>query len=271
MVKLLEARALEHAYRDGPRALCGVDLDVAAGELVVVLGPNGSGKSTLLKLLAGLLPISAGSVRLEGKPLASWSAGERARRIAVVPQFLPALPELVVSDFVLGGRYAHRLRWRAASARDHECVREALERCDATEVACRSMHEISGGQRQRVLLARALAQEALLLLVDEPTNSLDPEHQVRVFALLRELVRDRKSALVVTHDLNLASQFATRICLLKDGLVARDGPVDLVLRREVLEPVYGPHLHYGRIEDGSGAGLPFVLPWLQSRRVRDAT
>ena len=262
MVTSLEARALAHTYRDGPRALDGVDFKLSTGELAVVIGPNGSGKSTLLRVLAGLLTCTQGEVRLHDRPIAQWSARERARRIAVVPQFLPALPDLLVSDFVLGGRYAHFQPWRQAAARDHEVVRESLARCDASEIAARSMQEISGGQRQRVLLARALAQEADVLLVDEPTNSLDPEHQVRVFALLAELVRAGRSALVVTHDLNLASQFATRICLLSAGRVASDGPVATVLVRNVLEPVYGEHLYYGRFDDGSGAGQPFVLPWM---------
>ncbi len=263
MVKLLEARGLAHTYRDGPRAVDGIDFALAQHELVVVIGPNGSGKSTLLKLLAGLIQVSKGAVDLQARPLAQWSERERARQIAVVPQFLPALPDLLVSDFVLGGRYAHLKRWHQASQHDHAVVRDALARCDASDVACRSMHEISGGQRQRVLFARALAQEADVLLVDEPTNSLDPEHQVRVFALIAELVRGGRAAFVVTHDLNLASQFATRICLLSAGRVVADGPVASVLRREVLEPVYGEHLYYGRFEDGRGGGAPFVLPWLQ--------
>ena len=263
MVNRLSARGLAHTYEDGPRALDGVDFALDDGELAVVIGPNGSGKSTLLKLLAGLLTPSAGDVALDGRPIGQWPVRERARSVAVVPQFLPALPDLLVSDFVLGGRYAHFQRWRAASVHDHEVVRGALARCDAADVALRSMHEISGGQRQRVLLARALAQEARVLLVDEPTNSLDPEHQVRVFALLQELVRAGRSACVITHDLNLASQFATRICLLSAGRVASDGPVASVLRREVLEPVYGEHLYYGRFDDGRGGGGPFVLPWLR--------
>jgi iron complex transport system ATP-binding protein len=242
-----------------------VDFSLSQGELVVVIGPNGSGKSTLLQLLAGLLPCTEGSVSLRGRPIAQWPARERARHIAVVPQFLPALPDLLVSDFVLGGRYAHFDRWRQATQHDHDVVRESLERCDASDIASRSMNEISGGQRQRVLLARALAQEADVLLVDEPTNSLDPEHQVRVFALLAELVRGGRSALVITHDLNLASQFGTRICLMSAGRVVSDGSVESVLRREVLEPVYGEHLYYGRFDDGRGGGGPFVLPWNQKR------
>jgi iron complex transport system ATP-binding protein len=265
MVNVLEARAIAHTYRDGPRALDGVDFALSAGELVVVIGPNGSGKSTLLSVLAGLLAPSAGEVFLHGRALKQWPQRERARHVAVVPQFLPALPDLAVADFVLGGRYAHFERWKHAAKRDHEAVRAALARCDAEDVAGRSMNEISGGQRQRVLLARALAQEAQVLLVDEPTNSLDPEHQVRVFALLSELVRAGQSAFVVTHDLNLASQFATRIALLSAGRVVSDGPVASVLRREVLEPVYGEHLYYGRFDDGRGGGGPFVLPWLSQR------
>ncbi len=266
MVTWLSARGLAHTYRDGPRALDGVDFSLSQGELVVVIGPNGSGKSTLMKLVAGLIPIQSGSVQLLDRPLAQWSDRERARRMAVVPQFLPALPDLRVSDFVLGGRYAHLSGWRQATHQDHRVVSQSLERCDALDIAARSMNEISGGQRQRVLFARALAEEADLLLVDEPTNSLDPEHQVRVFALIAELVRAGRAAMVITHDLNLASQFATRICLLSKGRVAADGPVGHVLRRELLEPVYGEHLYYGSFDDGRGGGAPFVLPWLDPKR-----
>lgn len=260
---LLEARAVAHTYRDGPRAVDGVDFRLRERELVVVLGPNGSGKSTLLKLLGGLIPCREGEVLLREKPIGAWRFRERARHVAVVPQFLPALPDLLVADFVLGGRYAHRHGWNQSGAHDRQVVSHALERCDAADVACRSMQEISGGQRQRVLLARALAQEADVLLVDEPTNSLDPEHQVRVFALLAELVAAGRAACVVTHDLNLASQFATRIGLMAAGRMVLDAPPEAVLRREVLQPVYGEHLYYGRFDDGRGGGAPFVLPWLQ--------
>lgn len=256
---LVEAAGLEHVYPGPQRALAGVDLALSAGELLAVIGPNGSGKSTLVRCLAGLLAPTRGAVALGGATLASLRPRERALRVAVVPQFLPALPDLTVEAFALGGRYAWLDRWRGPRASDVEAVRGALEDCDAADLGGRLMGELSGGQRQRVLIARAIAQEAGALLVDEPTSSLDPEHQVRIFALLERLVRAGRGVLVVTHDLNLASQFAQRIALLGGGRVAASGTVEDVLRREVLEPVYGPHLHYGR---GPGA-RPFVLPWLE--------
>ena len=261
---LLEARGLAHDYPGPVRALCGAELELRAGELVVLIGPNGSGKSTLLRCLAGLLAPGAGEVRLEGRPLRQLAPRARARRVAVVPQFLPALYDLSVESFALGGRYAWIERWRGPTPRDVEVVRRALEDCDAGDLGTRLVTELSGGQRQRVLIARALAQEAGALLVDEPTSSLDPEHQLRVFALLERLVRSGRGALVVTHDLNLASQFADRIVLLDGGRVVAGGAVEQVLRREVLEPVYGRHLYYGRFEGALGGARPFVLPLLDS-------
>jgi len=256
---LVAACGVEHVYPGPQRALGGVDLELCAGELLAVIGPNGSGKSTLVRCLAGLIEPTKGAIALGGADVRSLRPRQRALRVAVVPQFLPALPDLTVEAFTLGGRYAWLDRWRGPRASDVEAVRRALDDCDAGDLRGRLMGELSGGQRQRVLIARALAQEAAALLVDEPTSSLDPEHQVRVFALLERLVRGGRGALVVTHDLNLASQFAQRIALLGDGRVVASGPVEQVLRREVLEPVYGPHLYYGR---GPGA-RPFVLPWLE--------
>jgi iron complex transport system ATP-binding protein len=260
---VLEARGVVHDYPGPIRALHGADLELRNGELLVVIGPNGSGKSTLLRCLAGLLVPGAGEVRLDGRPLHALAAGQRARRLAVVPQYLPALPDLTVQSFTLGGRYAWLRRWRGPQMHDLEVVRHALEDCDAGDLGRRLVTELSGGQRQRVLIARALAQEAGALLVDEPTSSLDPEHSVRVLALLERLVRAGRAALVVTHDLNLAGQFADRVALLDAGRVVATGSVEEVLRRDVLEPVYGPHLHFGRVGEGS-SGRPFVLPWLST-------
>ncbi len=258
MVVRLRARDLVFDYAGPLRALDGVSLELSGGELVVIVGPNGSGKSTLVRCLAGLLAVQSGSIEVEGGALASLSSRERARRIAVVPQFLPRLPDVRVFDFVLGGRYAHFDRWRNASGRDREVVRDALAHCDSTDVEQRLMSELSGGQRQRVLVARAIAQEAGVLLIDEPTNSLDPEHQLAVFESIAALVRGGRAAAVVTHDLNLASQFATRLVLMKSARIVRDGSVESVLTREALEPVYGPNLYYGRFEGPNSR--PFVLP-----------
>ena len=259
MVTLLESRGLVFEYPGAIRALDGVNLTCAAGELLAVIGPNGSGKTTLLKLFAGLLEPLRGEVLLEEAPLASFSARERSRRIAVVPQFLRSLPDITVEDFVVGGRYGHLGLWKQETPRDWEVTRAALTDADLSELADRLLLQLSGGQRQRVLIARALAQEAEVLLVDEPSNSPDPEHQIRVFQLLANLTREGRGAVVVTHDLNLASQFATRLAVLSEGRVRITGSAAEVLRREVLEPVYGPDLRYGSFP-GSEAH-PFVLPW----------
>jgi len=257
---ILSATGVRFAYPGPVRALAGVDFAVRAGEFAFVIGPNGSGKSTLLRVLAGIQPPDAGLVVLEGRALADVVPRERARRIALVPQYLPVLPEVLVADFVVSGRYARVSRWTALSAIDREIAARALADCDAGELACRGLDELSGGQRQRVLLARAVAQEAAVLLVDEPTNALDPEHQIQVLDLLARLTCAGRAVVVVSHDLNLASQYATRLVLLDEGLVVKDGAPSEVLAREVLEPVYGARLHYGAWSEPGRDARPYVLP-----------
>jgi len=256
---LVEARDLRYAYPESAPAVDGVDLAVPAGELVVLLGPNGSGKSTLLRLLGGLLAPDSGTVRLEGVLLGELAPRARARRIAAVPQFLPALFEIKVEDFVAAGRYARLGFWRGLGPLDRAAVAQALREADAADLGQRLLSELSGGQRQRVLVARALAQEADLLLFDEPTASLDPDHQVRVFALIAELARRGRAAVVATHELSLASRFATRVVLLERGRAAASGAPANVLVPRILEPIYGRHLWYGA---GPG-GRPVVVPWLE--------
>ena len=266
MVVQIEARGLGHTYGeaggDGVRALDRLDLDVQEGEVLAVLGPNGAGKSTLLKLLAGLLAPQEGSVRVEGRELGALAPRERARCLAVVPQSLSALPEVTVEAFVGYGRYAHRGLFGGPRAEDRAAVARALEAADVTQLAARPLAELSGGQRQRALIARALAQEARTLLVDEPTNALDPEHQLRVFDLLADLAAEGHAIVVVTHELNLASQFSDRALLLHGGERVALGAIEDVLRPEVLEPVYGADLCFGTLPSArAGAERPFVLPW----------
>lgn len=245
----------------GLRALDGVTGHLQRGELVAVLGPNGAGKSTLVRLLAGLAKPLAGVVHLTGVPLERFGHRERARQVALVPQYLDRVPEVHVGDFVLGGRYAHLGPWRKHSEADHAATKAAFEGCDIEGLQDRLLSTLSGGQRQRALIARALAQEAPILLVDEPTNSLDPRHQLAIFELLANLAADDHAVLVVTHDLNLASQFATRLVLMDEGRIVAQGPAEAVLRREVLEPVYGEGLTYGELDSAGGLRRPFVLPW----------
>jgi iron complex transport system ATP-binding protein len=264
----VEARGVVFAYpsseADVPPAVDGVDLAVPPGALVCLLGPNGSGKSTLLKLLGGLARPARGEVLLAGEPIQALAPRARARRVALVPQFLPTLSDVHVVDFVSAGRYAHLGFWSDHTARDRDAVQRALVEADAADLAGRLLNELSGGQRQRVLVARALAQEADLFLFDEPTASLDPDHQVRTFALIGELLArpaasaSGRAAVVATHELSLASRFATHVVLMSTGTVRAAGPPAEILTRSVLEPVYGPHLWFGT----AGAGRPIVVPWL---------
>lgn len=252
----LEARELSLTYPSGARALDSVTLEVGAGELVAVVGPNGSGKSTLLRCLGGLLAPTAGRVQLDQRDVHSFDARQRARSVAFVPQYLPAVPDVRVDDFVLGGRYAHIDRWRGPAREDFEHVERALEACDALELRSRSLTELSGGQRQRVLIARAVAQAASVVLVDEPTAALDPAHQVSVFALLSRFAREGRAVLVATHELGLASRAANRMCVLQEGRVRVLGTPRDVLQPHVLREVYGPDLH---IEARDGGVI--VAPW----------
>jgi iron complex transport system ATP-binding protein len=257
---LLEARGLEFGYAGGVPVLRGVDVELAAGRLVALLGPNGAGKSTLLRVLSGWLRPDRGTLRCAGAALLELPVRERARRVALVPQSLASLPRVSVADFVLGGRYVHRSGAFGASHADRAVVAQALSDCDLAAEGARLLDELSGGQRQRALLARALAQQAALLLVDEPTNALDPEHQLGVFDLLERLARSGRAVAVVTHDMNLASQYADEIALLCDGRIVERGAPREMLCAERLAPVYGERLAYGAFGEQR-----FVLP---SRRAR---
>jgi iron complex transport system ATP-binding protein len=259
VVTALSAWGLHFAHPGPIRAVEGVDVELHEREMLVVIGPNGSGKSTLLRLLAGLLVPQEGEVHVKGRPLGDLTISERASLIAVVPQSLASLPEVSAERFVLSGRYARIGRWRGPQREDDQAVNEALLSADVGDLGDRQLPDLSGGQRQSVLIARALAQQAEILLVDEPTASLDLNHQLAVFSLLGRLSDAGRAAVVVTHDLNLASQFADRVALMDAGRLVAVGLPDEVLRPEVLGPVYGSELHFGRMP--APDDRPFVLPW----------
>ncbi len=259
MVTLLEARSVELVYGGELRALDDVSFRLAAGELVTLLGPNGSGKSSLLGVLAGNLRATRGEVRLGERNLAELPLRARAREIAWVPQALAGLPGARVRDFVSSGRYAHLGFWRRPCGADRAAVERAMEWTEVSDLAQRPWVELSGGQRQRVLIARALAQEAKVLLFDEPTASLDPQHQIQLFDLIRSLVDEGCGAVVVTHEFHLASRYGDRCVLLENGRQRGAGTPWEVLRQDVLEPVFGENLLY--LSTGNPRGRPLVVPW----------
>jgi iron complex transport system ATP-binding protein len=234
-------------------ALRGVSLSLAGGELLGVVGPNGSGKSTLVRAITRVIRPLEGDIELNSKRAASLPQRELARRVAVVPQN-PYLPDaFTVLEVSLMGRTPHLGLLQSESGADLTAVRRALEQTDTWCLAHRRVGELSGGERQRVVIARALAQETPLLLLDEPTAHLDVGHQAAVMELVRRLCRAQgKAVLAVVHDLTLAAQYCDRLVMLNEGRVVAEGAPQEVLSPEVLSSVYGtkvwvfPHPLTGR-------------------------
>ena len=237
----IEATGIVAGY--GARiVLDGCAARVSRGEVVSVVGPNGAGKSTLLRVLAGLLRPREGRVRIDGVDLFTFDRPALARRIAVVPQILETLFPFTVREIVALGRTARLGLLGGVGPHDARVVDDALATLDLGALAERRIDTLSGGERQRAVLAMALAQEADILLLDEPTVHLDPGHQLATLDLARRLARDRGLAvLAVLHDLNLAA-LTDRILVLAGGHVVRDGDPREVLTEEVLVPVFGPLL-----------------------------
>jgi iron complex transport system ATP-binding protein len=218
-----------------------VSLKTEPRQLTAIIGPNGAGKSTLMRALNGALTPSGGAVLLDGKPLRSLARRVVSRRLAVVAQESELRFPVTVLEFVLGGRYAWASvgAWGWETERDLEMSQEALRETELENFSARLMNELSGGERQRAVLARALATEAAILLLDEPTANLDLAHQAAVLALLRARCDERDAAaVVVTHDLNLAAEFADRILLLKDGRAVATGAPREVLTEDLLREVF---------------------------------
>lgn len=220
-------------------ALAGVSLSLDPGELVAVLGPNGSGKTTLVRVALGTLAPGAGSVMVSGRRATEWDRRALARVAAVVTQREEMAFPQRARESVMLGRYPHLPPFAAPRPVDHQAVRDALAACDAGSLADRWLETLSGGEQQRVRLARALAQEPQLLVLDEPTASLDVKHEMELFERVRALV-DRRglAALVITHHVNLAARFADRVLLLSGGAPAGLGPARDVLTRETVERVF---------------------------------
>ena len=209
------------------------------GEIVAILGPNASGKSTLLQIIAGALQPLSGRVLLNGFVIHSLSPRTRAQRIALVQQESRLLFPARAWDFVLQGRHAHGRSLRFESAEDVLIAKNALSQVGATELSDRWMDQISGGEKQRVILARALAQQPLLLLLDEPTLHLDIAAQVGLLDALRRLAAEnRYTVIIVTHELNLAAEYADQVVLMQRGRCLRVGPPVSIYQRELLEQVF---------------------------------
>jgi iron complex transport system ATP-binding protein len=253
----LAGEALAFAY-DGRRVLDGVDVAIAPGELVGVIGPNGAGKTTLVRILAGVTRPSAGRVMLGARPLDAWSRRERARAVALVPQDPRVEFPFTVLEVVLMGRAPHLTGLGFAGADDVRIARAALARLGLDGFEARQLDTLSGGERQRVFLARALAQDPAVLLLDEPTTHLDLRHQTEILDVVRDGVRQRAlAALVVLHDLNLAAVACDRLVLLAGGTIVAAGPPRDVLTRELIEQAFATPVY---VRPHDLAGVPAILP-----------
>lgn len=235
---MLEARKISVNY-DEREAVTDVSLRADAGKLIAVIGPNGAGKSTVLRALNGSVSVNRGEVMLDERGIDSYARRAVARQIAVVAQEADLRFPVTVMEFVLGGRYAWSNAWGWETERDIEIARSVLRESALEDFADRLMNELSGGERQRVILARALATEAKILLLDEPTANLDLAHQATMLTLVRARCdRGDTAAVVVTHDVNLAAEFADEVMLLEKGRTIEVGPPREVLTPELLGRVF---------------------------------
>jgi len=236
---LIHARNV-HYELGGTPVLDGVDFGVREGEFVGLIGPNGAGKSTLLKVIGGLWTGAKGDIELLGKPLKTYRPRDVARLVAHVPQVTQLEFAFSARDVVLMGRSPHLSRFQIETARDREIVDRALQAVNAAHLAERLVTTLSGGERQRVIIARALAQEPRVLLLDEPTSNLDVRHQIEVLALARaQAHRHGLGVVAAIHDLGQAARYCDRLALILHGRIIADGPPEAVLTPERLRQAFG--------------------------------
>ena len=240
----------------GRDVVSNVSVEVGEGELVVIVGPNGAGKTTLLRAIAGLVPARTGSVRVMGHDPSDAKRRLIARDLAYLPQQYDLAFPFAVEEVVLLGRYARQRGLGLASEEDLAAARAAMKATDVEALATRRFDELSGGEARRVIIAQALCQGAKCLLLDEPTAGLDPAHARAVFEMLRAQCDGGTTAVVVTHDLDLALRFGGTMWLIADGrLAARGAPAD-VLTGAATQKAFGVTIHVGELPSGARFAVP---------------
>jgi iron complex transport system ATP-binding protein len=235
---MIETKDISVSY-DGRKVLSDISFGLPEGKIIVLLGANGAGKTTLIRALNGTVPLAHGTIDLDGRDISVLPRRAIAANIAVVAQENETRFPVTVFEFVLSGRFVHGNAFGWEGNDDIECAANALKDCDLGGFESRLMNHLSGGERQRVVLARAIATNARILLLDEPTANLDLAHQAMMFQLVRKRCSEHKaSAVVITHDLNLAAEFAGEIIMLKNGQIAAQGNSAEVLTAENIENVF---------------------------------
>jgi iron complex transport system ATP-binding protein len=263
-MRLLDVTGLSAGYETGD-VLHGVTLAVEAGEFVAILGRNGSGKSTLLKAVQNLLGNVRGRVLCGGEDALSLGPRRIAERIAYVPQLAEPIFEYTVREVVLMGRFARRGRLESASAEDRSAVDEALRLTETEVLAAKKLSQLSGGERQRVFIARALAQDTPLLLLDEPSLHLDISYQAEIYGLLKALQRDRGKAIVAAeHNINLAAAHADRLVYLQDGAVVAEGTPAATVTADAIRRIFGADVD---VRPSTRTGLPEISLAAPERRL----
>lgn len=267
MTEALTADRISFAYSRRP-LFRDFSLILSRGEFAGLIGPNGAGKTTLLRLLTGVLPPDRGRVLVGGRELSNLTARECARTLAVVPQESRILFDYSVLEVVLMGRFAHLGLLGIESEKDVALARRSLHEVGMEAYASRLLNELSSGERQRVLIARALAQEPEVLLLDEPTSFLDLKNRLQIYEILVRLNRERDMAiLIISHDLNLASRHCRLLWLMRDGKIVAQGAPGEVIRAEVIREVYGTD---AEVQTDPRTGTPFILPYPVEGGSRDS-
>jgi iron complex transport system ATP-binding protein len=252
---MLEVRGLEFAFGK-KKILSGVTFQLRQKEIVGIIGPNGAGKSTLIKLVTKVLRPSSGEIFLGGQPVEKMSRLELARHLAVVPQSGDLPSDYRVYDLVMMGRTPHLGFLARENKQDHDLVQRVMQRTDTWQFRDRFASDLSGGEKQRVVLARALVQEPSFLLLDEPTNHLDLKYQIEVLSLVRQEVQNGLSALVVLHDLNLATRLCDRLLVMQQGSIVAEGRPSDILTESLVASVYGASVAIVRDADKGSVIVP---------------
>ncbi len=254
---VLQARDVQFAYQAGRPVLRGVSFAAAAGKLLCILGPNGSGKTTLLRCMLGQMRLGGGELILDGKDISKYSPRGLAKMLSYVPQFPQSAFAFTVRELVLMGRFAHGGIMGLAGRQDLAVADLAMQMTHTLDFADRTLEELSGGEAQCVMIARALAQQPSVMLLDEPTSHLDVKNQLMIYRMMQRLAHDWGMAVIcVSHDINQAAHFADELLLMREGMVLAHGSPAQVVRQQTLQQLYDVQVE---LVQGPGQDVPLVI------------